>query len=173
MKDNSQSWPWHPKNLVRPQMLLNPMIALKTKEEDFQVEIDSLEVLGGVYLIVEYPTKWPQSGNSFNCSDRVNRQGCTFGVRIYFNKDELNATVADDLVKQISILDLDLPGLYFHADHLDHCKYLIKMQLVNILQEDAHYPGFFIDMMTKDAVSAWIVESGDTHIFKDYTYCSR
>jgi hypothetical protein len=39
----------------------------------------------------------------------------------------------------------------------------------NIRREDAHYPLFFIDMV-KDAVSTWIVESGDTHIFKDYAF---
>jgi hypothetical protein len=31
------------------------------------------------------------------------------------------------------IVDLDLPSLYFHYDHSDHCKYLIKMQLVEML----------------------------------------
>jgi hypothetical protein len=130
MKDNSQSWPWHPKNLGWPRGMLNPE-ALKTKEEDFEVEIGSLNTLG-VYLI-EYPNnRGHKVGMSFNCFDRVNRQGCEFGVKM-FNKEELDAIVPDELVEQI--LELDLPGLYFHADHWDHCKYLIKMQLVEMLSD--------------------------------------
>lgn len=85
---------------------------------------------GGIYVLVIRSGSGHllfKFGMSFHCYKRAREQSGKFAAR-YMDLNQLENLVPVELVERIR--EMELPGLVFHPDFVEHAKHLIRMQLV-------------------------------------------
>jgi hypothetical protein len=85
---------------------------------------------GGIYVVVysESGRLIFKFGMSFDCYRRVTEQPCKYAAK-YMDLTQLKEIAPDELVQ--TILDMEMPGMVFHPDHVEQAQHLIRMQLVD------------------------------------------
>lgn len=79
----------------------------------------------GIYMIVDTHGRI-KVGMSMSCYERVMQQEHSYAARLW-TLDQIEMIVPDEVVD--AIMDLELPGLVFHPDHIQDTGTVIRLQL--------------------------------------------